>query len=161
MNFQKELMESDSSFFFTWPEGTKEQFGPLVTYAVSAGNVDTRLAIGYGWRDAFRENRRRIIVFAARSSLWPIVEFVGADDYDRTSSVLWPLKKPGGNRQYRLSEEPHRDFAEFTVVPFQNRISGRGSFSGWAAVVHEDEHDAMLRLALVREKLRVRQVPLV
>ena len=156
MRIERSLIQEQKRFTFTWPEGTKEYFAPALTYRVHSPKGVPHLVIGFGWREAFRRERRRIIVFSGNSWLWPVVEFVGVDDYDRTKELVWPIKKPGGNRQYRLSEEPHPDFRSLRVVPFRDRVGGPGAFKGWSILVREDDHNAMIELALIRAEHRSR-----
>ena len=95
-------------------------------------------------------------MFKETGQLWPVLEFVGVDGFESSGRLIWPLKKPGGNEQYALSERPHQDYHPFEVSPFRDYINARGAFRGWGLVVHEDDHDTILKAALVRDRHRQR-----
>ena len=141
---------------FVWPGKHHEVYDPTLVYQV--GSRPEHFHLGFGWREVHGSRRRRVIVFKENGDLWPAVEFEGVDDYACTARLIWPIKKPGGNKQYRLSEEPHEDYRRFEVRPFRELIDAKGAYRGWGLLVHEDDHDTILKAAVVRDRHRQREV---
>ena len=140
------LVRREDKFSFVWPPGNTEHFEFADTYEVFARNQPEEVHVAYGQREAFGDTRRRIIAFIG-DPLWPAIEFAGTDSYVSDRSLVWPVKKPGGNKQYTLSESPHPDFARSRLVPFRNHVTGPHAFRGWAILLHEDQVDDLLSVA--------------
>ncbi len=138
---------------FRWPDGVVEEYNPAERYSVVSDGEVLELLIGHGWRQAFGRRRRRVIVFDG-DGLWPIIELVGTDDYERTKDLVWPLKRPGTNAQYGEGSKPNPDFLTFTMVRFPELVTGPHAFRGRAALVSEQDTGTILRLALVRRRHR-------
>ena len=139
-----------------WPGGDREVYDPTLVYELASHRH--HFHIGYGWREVHEARRRRIIVFKETSILWPPIEFEGVDDFNSSGLAIWPVKRPGGNKHYRLDEEPHQDLRSFDLRPFRDLVNGKGAYRGWGLVVHKDDHDEILRAALVRDAHRRQDV---
>jgi uncharacterized HhH-GPD family protein len=159
MALKKELVETKEVFVYNWPKGA-EEFKPAHRYRVRLAKKDVYVTVGYTYRHAFGQDRRRIIVFISTSvGLWPAIEFVGADDYEKTQELLCTLKKPSSNKHYRVTENPHQDYQEFKLIPFKSRILAPRSFNSWAAIVKEEDIDSIISLSMIRAGHRGRFLP--
>ena len=102
-----------------------------------------------------RGNRRRVLVFRRPKGI--LIEPVGVDDFPESRIVAWMLKRPGGNRNIAREEDIPADYREFELAPCIKWITGPSARSGYAALVHEDDHESLIRLALVRERHRAQE----
>ena len=149
MKARFEFLRRDWELEYRWPSGDVEFYSPADAYRVSDESDARELVLGFGWRDAFGQVRRRIIVFL-RDPVWPGIEFVGTDSYASDRTLVWAMKKPEGNVQYGISESPHPDYLGLRMVPFRNHISNKRSFASWAVMVIEDQVEEILRAAWIR-----------
>jgi hypothetical protein len=147
------FVRQEKSLRYVWPSSDAETYSPVDVYSVSDGRHTAEFAVAYGSRLAFEASRRRIVVFLLHP-LWPAVELVGTDSYDLDKSVVWILKKPGGNKRTAANESPHQDYAGFRTVIHRDVISKKGAFSGLAIELTEDEKEQMVRLAYIRSRHR-------
>jgi hypothetical protein len=83
----------------------------------------------------------------------PVVEFVGADDFDR-SRLTASIIKPGGSKHLRVGDEVPPEYGAFDVRPFNHIVTGPNAKRGLAVVSTIDDRDTMLRHAIIRWKAK-------
>ena len=110
-----------------------------------------------GMAPAYGRKRRRILIF--RRGQGVLLEPVGTDDHGESGMVAWPIKLPGGNRGVGRQEDIPTEFRDFELAPCNRWISGPFSRSSYAVRVHQDDHEALIRLGLVRERHRQEKAP--
>jgi hypothetical protein len=108
--------------------------------------------VAIGWRIAYGSNRRRILVFRNRQTV--LAEFVGTDDWEETRNAVWPLKQAGSNRSVRTDADIPSDYRGFDLSRCSDWITGRWARRGYGIRVREDDHETLIRIALIREQHR-------
>ncbi len=140
---------SQPNYRFRWPDGV-ETYDECVRYSVSQGSTARgTIAIAFGRRAAYGNERRRILVF--REGLRVLVELVGADDWESTGTVLWPARRLGSRHLVREKLERPASLAGFRLTPMRDRLTGRNVPFALAVQVREDDHESLVALALARE----------
>lgn len=150
---------------FEWPsradeEGFNEAYSEVFEgLLVKNGRVhrSKKLLIGFTTRrSAGIENRRRATVFLVRvdskkkqTSLYPIVEFAGANDYDSTRRLASLIKLPS-RRQLRPGEAIPLEYQGFETAVYSEIVNGPNARNGLAVVVRDDDVNGMARHALIR-----------
>jgi hypothetical protein len=115
-----DLVASGKNHKHRWPIGDAV-FPQWVDYRVATPNGEYVVRIGFADYDAYGRDRKRVIVFRGQD---PLVEFVGADDFEQTGEVLSLIKFASadgpGERNCRYPGEavPER-YAAFNVVGFK------------------------------------------
>jgi hypothetical protein len=152
-------------FNFRWPssaqvKGAVEKYSEAFEGVVlKNGRVhrSKKLLVGFTTRKAVgMENRRRSIVFLVRNdtrngqpSLYPVVEFAGANDYETSQRLASLIKLP--NRTHLRSGDPiPSDYNGFEIAVYSDVVIGHHAPNGLAVIVRNDDLDAMARHALLR-----------
>jgi hypothetical protein len=155
------LIEEIRPFAFHWPSGHNEPYEVCYGYRVEegpSGADEGEIKIAVGWRHAFGRDRRRILVFRRRQGV--ILETVGTDDFPTSGLTAWPPKRAGSNRSVVSPEDIPPEYLAFRVEPFAHWITGPNAREGYVALVREDDHEALIRLGLIREvHKRIKTVP--
>lgn len=117
-----------------------------------------KLLIGLTTREAAGMDRRRATVFLARTgsrkesaTLYPLVEFAGANDYE-TSQLLASVIKLSNRKQLRPGDPIPPEYRGFETAVYSDIVVGPYASNCLAVVVREDDLDSMARHALVRLK---------
>ena len=147
---------------YCWPpcrsSDDVEAFEKAQCYEIVLGSRRYRFYIAYGYRWAFGDNRRRVVVFkiGARGRVSGVlVEFAGSDDYEITKNVVSLLKRP--DRKYMKLEELDL-YPEYLRIG--NHIVNHASVicrgrHGYAALcTREDNVELILYHAIVQGKWR-------
>ena len=142
-------------FEFDWWSGTTESYEACLVYRVDdppQGSSGGEIAVALGWRPSFGRNRRRVLVFRRPKRV--LIELVGTDDFSESRTVAWILKAPGSNRNIARIEDVPAEYRDFGLAPCTDWVTGPSARGGYAVRVHEDDHEMMIRLALIRERHR-------
>lgn len=156
------VWESEGPFDHHWPK-RKEQEENIEHYDESyiseiiVGNRDLRIKIGFGNRFTAGKVRRRAVVFLDDGRrIWPVVEFVGADDFEESGKMISLIKIPkeSGKGHIRLhpGDQPSLEYASMPVVEYNAEVMGRYAATGLAVLVRKGECTLMARHAMIRAR---------
>jgi len=140
-------------FEFQWWSGTNERYDVCFHYKIADPPTDLHggeILLAVGWRGAFGSNRRRVLVFRGKQNV--LVEFVGTDSWREDQTLAWLLKVPGGRRDIAAESDIPPEYREFTLGRFSDWVSGPWTRNGFAIRVGEADHEALIRVALIREQ---------
>lgn len=145
--------ETAKPFEFTWPTAKGEKklvesypraFKTLVT--TPAGRTLT-VVVGITVRPSSgMQDRARVTVFIDGQ---PMVEFVGANDFER-SHLLVSIIKPDGFKHLRAGQPLPTNYTSFETQPFDEIVIGPRAKKGIAVVCKIDDLATMVRHALLR-----------
>ncbi len=142
---------TDAPFDFPWPDRV-EPYEKRHRYAVMRGpdgGSGGEMSVAVGWRTAFGRDRRRILVF--RNTITVLAEFVGEDDWEKTRHAVWRIKVAGTRKDAKELREVPPGLDGLEIGPASRWLTGPRTFSGLVVRLHEDDHAAMIRVAIVRE----------
>lgn len=107
--------------------------------------------IGYTTREtAGMDDRYRIVVFMKfGSQLIPVVEFAGANDFEKTHRVASVIKNDDNKQVSSLSQLPP-EYQEFPIDTYSDVVTGPYASHGLAVVIDKDDRRTMLHHALIR-----------
>ena len=133
-------------FEHTWPNRRVEQYKEAY-----AGNVEfdgslRSVAIGFTERQSAGRARKRSVIFVDRR---PLVEFVGADDFDKSGKMLSLVKRKNGKR-LRPGETIPPEYRHLRIEPYRKYVTGAYASSNQAIVCFKDELGVMAEHALLR-----------
>lgn len=150
------LLKKEEPFTFGWWSGADEPYDCCYHYTIehSPSNCPGgKIHIAVGHREAFGAKRRRILVYRTHQQI--LAEFVGSDEWLDTRCVVYPLKQPGNNQTIRDESMIPTEFMAFRPAPFNTWVTGPFSRRGYAVCVKEDDHHAIVRIALLREQSKM------
>lgn len=133
-------------FEFRWPDGTLEPYDEAFEGTAADGTQQVRVRLGLGDRPAAGADRRRAVVFVNER---PLVEFVGADDFDRTRLMASLLKGPD-NKVVQVQDNVPDEYRHLRVGQFRSVVTGPYASWGLAVIARDDDHETMVRHALNR-----------
>ena len=150
-------LESQS---YRWPQ-EKEEY---LRYHVFAGDTTTNgrvhIALGEAKRaQTWGRDRKYLIAFLTSGSPQvPLVEFLAADDYEKSHELLAIIRGSGGERgkkMYGPDDPLPASYVEgFHIEVCRDRIVYPGSYNKMAVIAHEDDSDTMLNHALLQARRR-------
>jgi hypothetical protein len=110
--------------------------------------------IAYTSKISMGRLRKYIQVFLIKSNTnkpYPVVELVGADDYDNTHQVLGTIKGANGKliKEYEIIP---LNYKNLSPILLSNRITGPYTRNTYAIVISEDDKNLLLRHAIFRAK---------
>jgi hypothetical protein len=79
----------------------------------------------------------------------PLVEFVGADDFE-VSRLVASIIKPDGYKHLLVGDDLPAEYAPFDTRPFNQIVTGPRAKTGLAVVCTIDDRRTMVRHALTR-----------
>jgi hypothetical protein len=143
---------------YRWPSG-RDRYSP---YRVFIGTTRTEGAVQIGLGETIRENkwgrdRKYIIAFLSGGSPHqPLVEFVEADDYDKTHELVAVIRgSDGGRRMYGAGDVLPTLYTErFRTQTYNERVVHPGAWNKVAVVAGEDDDQAILNHALIQSRRR-------
>lgn len=151
-----DLVAIGQDFTYRWPSGDNEPYPHWVQYRAAAADGAHDIRIGFGTRPTYGRPRRGVVIWIDNH---PHVEFLGADDLERSGDVLAEIKVPGdrGERMSRYPEEavPER-YSGLPTVGLPTRVSGPGLHNAWAVVANVADHRVLFALAALRRLERDR-----
>jgi hypothetical protein len=87
----------------------------------------------------------------------PLVEFVGADDFEQ-SRLVASIIKPDGFKHLRVDDDLPPEYTPFDTRPFNQIVTGPRAKTGMAVVCTIDDRRTTVRHALIRwQAKRVRR----
>jgi hypothetical protein len=145
---------------YQWPK-RRDRYAP---YRVFMGTTRAEGAVQIGLGETIRENtrgrdRKYVVAFLSSGSPQePLVEFVAADDYERTRELVAVIRgSDGGRRMYSAGDALPAAYTErFRTQIYNERIVYPGAWNKLVVVIHEGDHDAMLDHALIQSRRRYR-----
>jgi hypothetical protein len=154
------LVQDRAGESYRWPKGS-DRYSP---YRVFMATTRTEGAVHIGLGETVRENRwgrdRKYVVafLSGGSPQQPLVEFVAADDYEKTRELVAVIRgSDGGRRMYGAGDALPAPYTErFRTQIYNERIVRPGAWNKIVVVAHEDDDRAMLNHALTQSRRRYR-----
>jgi hypothetical protein len=145
---------------YRWPKG-RDRYEP---YRVFMGTTRAEGAVHVGLGETVRKNRwgrdRKYVVafLSAGAPQQPLVEFVAADDYERTHELVAVIRgSDGGRRMYGAGDTLPAVYAErFRTQLYNERVVHPGVWNKIVVVAREDDDEAILNHALIQSRRRYR-----
>jgi len=145
---------------YRWPQG-RDRYSP---YRVFIGTTRAEGAVHIGLGETIRENRwgrdRKYVVafLSSGAPQQPLVEFLAADDYDKTHELVAVIRgSDGARRMYGAGDPLPAVYAErFRTQLYNERVIYPGVWNKVVVVAGEDEVESMLNHALIQSRLRYR-----
>jgi hypothetical protein len=145
---------------YRWPSG-RDHYSP---YRVFIGTTRAEGAVQIGLGETLRKNkwgrdRKYVVAFMSGGSpQQPLVEFVAADDYERSRELVAVIRgSDGGRRMYGVGDVLPPLYAErFRTQTYNERVEHPGAWNKIAVVAREDDDRAMLNHALIQSRRRRR-----
>jgi hypothetical protein len=145
---------------YRWPQG-RDRYSP---YRVFIGTTRAEGAVQIGLGETIRKNRwgrdRKYVVafLSSGAPQQPLVEFLAADDYDKTHELVAVIRgSDGGRRMYGADDPLPAVYKErFRTQLYNERVIFAGVWNKLAVVAREDDHEAILNHALIQSRRRYR-----
>jgi hypothetical protein len=145
---------------YRWPSG-RDRYSP---YRVFLGTTRAEGAVQIGLGETIRKNkwgrdRKYVVAFLSSGSPQePLVEFVAADDYERTRELVAVIRgSDGGRRMYSAGDALPTLYTErFRTQVYNERVEHPGAWNKIAVVAREDDDEAILNHALIQRRRRNR-----
>jgi hypothetical protein len=145
---------------YGWPK-RRDRYAP---YRVFMGTTRAEGAVQIGLGETIRKNtrgrdRKYVVAFLSSGSPQePLVEFVAADDYNKTRELVAVIRgSDGGRRMYGAGDPLPAAYAErFRTQIYSERIEYPGAWNKLVVVAREDDDEAMLNHALIQSRRRYR-----
>ncbi len=146
---------------YRWPSGRDR----YTRYRVFLGRTRTEGAIQIGLGETIRQNkwgrdRKYVVAFLSGGSpQQPLVEFVAADDYERTHELVAVIRgSDGARRMYSAGDTLPAVYTQhFRTQTYNERVDHPGAWNKLAVVAHEDDDHAILNHALIQSRRRHRR----
>jgi hypothetical protein len=145
---------------YRWPNG-RDLYKP---YRVFMGATRGEGAVQIGLGETIRKkkwgrDRKYVVAFlSAGSPQQPLVEFVAADDYEKTRELISVIRgSDGGRRMYGIGDSLPAVYRERMRTQIYNeRVVHAGAWNKMVVVAREDDDEAILNHALVQSRRRYR-----
>jgi len=145
---------------YRWPKG-RDRYAP---YRVFMARTRAEGAVQIGLGETIRKNargrdRKYVVAFLSGGSAQePLVEFVAADDYERTRELVAVIRgSDGARRMYGAGDALPTIYAErFRTEIYNERIVYPGAWNKIVVVAREDDDETMLNHALIQSRRRYR-----
>ena len=97
-------------------------------------------------------NRKRVSIFMeSNSTLVPLVQFVGANDYETTGRLASVIKLEDG-RHLRPGEAVPNEYADMPRCVYSEVVIGPNAARSIAVLAHSDDLTLMARHGLIRAR---------
>jgi hypothetical protein len=145
---------------YRWPQG-RDRYSP---YRVFVGTTRAEGAVQVGLGETVRKNRwgrdRKYVVafLSGGAPQQPLVEFLAADDYDKTHELVAVIRgSDGGRRMYGAGDPLPAIYTErFRTQLYNERVVYPGVWNKVVVVAREDDDEAILNHALIQSRRRYR-----
>lgn len=145
---------------YRWPQG-RDHYSP---YRVFVGTTRAEGAVQVGLGETIRKNRwgrdRKYVVafLSGGAPQQPLVEFLAADDYDKTHELVAVIRgSDGGRRMYGAGDPLPAIYTErFRTQLYNERVVYPGVWNKVVVVAREDDDEAILNHALIQSRRRYR-----
>jgi hypothetical protein len=143
---------------YQWPD-ERDRYS---RYRVFMGTTRAEGAVQIGLGETIRKNRwgrdRKYVVafLSSGSPQQPLVEFVGADDYEETRDLVAVIRgSDGGRRMYGAGDALPGVYKErFRTQIYSERVVYPGVWNKVVVVAREDDDETMLNHALIQGRRR-------
>jgi hypothetical protein len=159
--FKQMSWQEIGGFSHQWPHGASEAEGTnLETYEKGYAGVitiegkETSFVIGMGKRPAAgMDDRARLVVFKGKPgrTLYPLVEFVGANDFD-TSGRLVSIIRREGRKPVRPGESLPAAYDGMPTGIYNELVVGPRAWNVCAVVANATDFPVMVRHAVLRDR---------
>lgn len=142
--------EAGKTFPYHWPDGVKEFYQEVYETVASIEGRRAVIKIGFCNRKAAGADRRRAVVFINGR---PMVEFVGADHFNSTKSMVSMIK---GRDRTQIQDEDGlpKEYTSLKVVRFNEFVTGPHASRALAIEARADDLRTMGRHAIIRAIFR-------
>jgi hypothetical protein len=145
---------------YGWPQG-RDSYSP---YRVFVGTTRAEGAVQIGLGATIRKNRwgrdRKYVVafLSSGAPQQPLVEFLAADDYDKTHELVAVIRgSDGGRRMYGAGDPLPAVYTDhFRTQLYNERVVFPGVWNKVVVVAGEDDDEAILNHALIQSRRRYR-----
>jgi hypothetical protein len=145
---------------YRWPQG-RDRYSP---YRVFVGTTRAEGGVQVGLGETIRKNRwgrdRKYVVafLSSGAPQQPLVEFLAADDYDKTHELVAVVRgSDGGRRMYGAGDALPAAYTErFRTQLYNERVVYPGVWNKIVVVAREDDDEAILNHALIQSRRRYR-----
>jgi hypothetical protein len=145
---------------YRWPQG-RDRYSP---YRVFVGSTRAEGAVQLGLGETIRKNRwgrdRKYVVafLSGGAPQQPLVEFLAADDYDKTHELVAVIRgSDGGRRMYGTGDALPAVYTDrFRTQIYNERVVYPGVWNKVVVVAREDDDEAVLNHALIQSRRRHR-----
>ncbi len=147
-------------FSFTWPrtagadpdDVVPEYHKPAFAATIPFQGRRVSVRIGFTDRVAAGMKRKRVNVFLeAGSTLVPLVQFVGANDYEETGRLASVIKKEDG-LHLRPGELVPAEYRDMPHCLYSEVVAGKNAARSVAVLAHRDDLPLMARHGLIRAR---------
>jgi hypothetical protein len=143
---------------YRWPQG-RDRYSP---YRVFIGTTRAEGAVQVALGETIRKNRwgrdRKYVVafLSSGAPQQPLVEFLAADDYDKTHELVAVIRgSDGGRRMYGAGDPlPAVYSGGFRTQLYNERVMFPGVWNKLVVVAREDDYEAILNHALIQSRRR-------
>ena len=132
-------------FKHKWPDNTEERVRDALGGSVRTSRGVHAIKIGFTKRKAAGRERERGVVFIDDR---PIVEFCGADDFDKSNTLASVIKI--NNKQVKPIQGVPARYSHLKVDAYQKYVSGPYASSNLAVYCEKDDTNTMVEHALLR-----------
>ena len=145
---------------YRWPDSLDR----YSRYRVFMGTTRSEGVVHIGLGETIRKNkwgrdRKYVVAFLSGGSpQQPLVEFVAADDYEKTRELVAVIRgSDGARRMYGAGDVLPAVYTErFRTQIYNERIMYPGAWNKFVVVAREDEDEAMLNHAVMQSRRRYR-----
>jgi hypothetical protein len=145
---------------YRWPQG-RDRYS---RYRVFLGTTRAEGAVQVGLGETIRKNRwgrdRKYVVafLSSGAPQQPLVEFLAADDYDKTRDLVAVIRgSDGGRRMYSAGDALPGVYSErFRTALYNERVVYQGVWNKVVVVAREDDDEAILNHAVIQSRRRQR-----
>jgi len=150
--FPLEEIRPSAPFEFTWPAAkgrpkNVESYPRAYETRARVNGQTVRVVVGITKRESSgKKDRERILILIDGQ---PLVEFIGADDFDH-SRLVASIIKPDGSKHLRVGDHLPPEYAPFDTRPYNQVVTGPRAKKGMAVVCTIDDLGTMVQHALIR-----------
>jgi hypothetical protein len=127
-------LKTSAPFTHKWPDETKERFRDALEGSVKTSRGAQAIKIGFTQREATGKDRERGVIFVDGR---PIVEFCGADDFDKSKILASVIKID--NKQVKPIQGVPAKYSHLSVDVYSNFVSGPYASSNLAVYCTKDD----------------------
>lgn len=146
-------------FSYTWPtaaggdpDDVTEHHDPAFYAPVPFQGRQVPIRIGFTDRTVAGMERKRVNVFLeSGSSLIPLVQFVGANDFEETGRLASVVKKEEGPH-LRPGEPVPAEYQDMPRCVYSEVVVGKNAARSIAVLAHRDDLTLMARHGLIRAR---------
>ena len=139
-------LRSAEPFEHIWPDRKKESFTNAYEGSARNGKEVRPVRTGFTERSAAGRMRKRAVIFIDKR---PLVEFVAADDFDRSQLMVSRLKTRDG-KELRPSEPIPAEYSGFRIEAYRDHVTGPYASTNLAIVCPSTDRETMVKHALLR-----------